>query len=275
LQIALKGVEVNKNLVTARAGEDWDAFCAFCVERNLAGIECLSGIPGLVGGTPVQNVGAYGQEVSETIVKVRVYDRKSKEILELDNRDCRFAYRASIYNTTEKNRFVVLAVTFNLEVKGEPKIVYKDLIQYFNDKKNKNPSLREAREAVLEIRRQKSMVIDVNDPNSKSAGSFFKNPIVSHKKFAEISNESGLTIPYYPFDEKNVKIPAAWLIENSGFSKGYRSGNAGISTKHTLAIINLGNASAADLIALKDEIEARVQKRFGISLKPEPVFIGF
>jgi UDP-N-acetylmuramate dehydrogenase len=276
LQIALKGIERNENLVKAQAGEDWDEFCQFCIEKNLAGIECLSGIPGFVGATPVQNVGAYGQEVSETIVKVRVYDRKTKEILELTNADCQFSYRTSIFNTTEKNRFIVLAVTFNLKENGEPKIVYKDLLAYFGEAE---PTLAETRGAVLEIRRAKSMVIDPQDPNAKSVGSFFKNPIVPRAKFTEIvetaRNLGIANVPNFAVDENQVKIPAAWLIENAGFEKGYTSGGAGISTKHTLALVNRGSASAKDILALKDEIQAKVKKKYGVELQPEPVFVGF
>lgn len=273
LQIALKGIEIKGNIVTAQAGEDWDKFVAICVENNFQGVECLSGIPGLIGGTPVQNVGAYGQEVSETITKVRVFDRKSKNILELANSDCKFAYRTSIFNTTEKNRFIVLAVTFALEKDAKPKIVYKDLIDYFA---GKIPDLARTRAAVLEIRRAKSMVIDENDINSKSAGSFFKNPIVDAEKIAEITAKTNIeTVPHFKMDNSKVKIPAAWLIENAGFYKGYKHGRAGISTKHTLAIVNFENASAKEIITLKNEIQAQVEKKFGISLVPEPVFIGF
>ena len=169
LQIALKGVSVSEEKngtveVTAQAGEDWDALCEFCVERDLQGFECLSGIPGFVGGTPVQNVGAYGQEVSETIVRVRVFDRQAKEFLEMSNRQCAFAYRASIFNTTQKNRYIVTSVTFILKVGNDPKIVYRDLQNYFDEKK---PNLRETRDAVLKIRAAKSMVIDERDANSK------------------------------------------------------------------------------------------------------------
>ena len=278
LQIALKGIEIKEHFVTARAGEDWDAFCAFCVEEKLAGIECLSGIPGLVGGTPVQNVGAYGQEVSETIVKVRVYDRKNGEILELTNADCKFSYRASIFNTTEKNRFVVLAVTFDLRENGESKIVYKDLLQFFGDKK---PSLRETREAVLHIRRAKSMVIDERDVNSRSAGSFFKNPVVDMVKIIDIeinARSHGIigdseNIPKYVVDENSVKSPAAWLIEKSGFYKGFRLGRVGLSTNHTLAIVNFGNATARDVLDLKDLIQSKVKEKFAVELEPEPVFV--
>lgn len=273
LQIALKGIEIKGNIVTAQAGENWDEFVAVCVENNLQGVECLSGIPGLIGGTPVQNVGAYGQEVSETITKVRVFDRKSKHILELANSDCKFAYRTSIFNTTEKNRFIVLAVTFALEKDANPKIVYKDLKEYFAGKR---PNLVRTRAAVLEIRRAKSMVIDEEDENSKSAGSFFKNPIVAAEKIAEIAQKTGIeSVPHFKMDDNKVKIPAAWLIENAGFYKGYKQERAGISTKHTLAIVNFDGANAKAIISLKNEIQTQVEKKFGISLVPEPVLIGF
>jgi UDP-N-acetylmuramate dehydrogenase len=281
LQIALKGIsdfrESDGNVfVTAQAGEDWDGFVRFCVENNLSGLECLSGIPGFVGGTPVQNVGAYGQEVSETITNVRVFDRKSREILELTNADCRFAYRTSIFNTTERNRFIVLAVTYSLKKNGEPNIVYKDLLQVFEEKK---PSLKETREAVLAIRRAKSMVIEEHDPNAKSVGSFFKNPMVSRVTFDEIAETAqslGLeNTPFFTVDENTVKIPAAWLIEKSGFEKGYIKGGAGLSTRHTLALINRGNATAKEILALKDEIQTEVKRKFGVNLEPEPIFVGF
>lgn len=276
LQIALKGVEINESLATARAGEDWDEFVRLCVENRLQGVECLSGIPGSVGATPVQNVGAYGQEVSETITRVRVFDCQSREFLELSNADCRFDYRASIFNTTAKNRFIVLSVIFALTENGAPKIAYKDLRSYFADRQ---PDLAEAREAVLEIRRRKSMVIDDGDPNAKSAGSFFKNPVVPSEKFAEIAaiaTDLGVeNVPNFAVDENSLKIPAAWLIENAGFHKGYIKNSAGISTRHTLALINRGAATAREVIALKDEIQTKVREKFGVELTPEPVFVGF
>lgn len=277
LQIALKGISVKEaSVVTAQAGEDWDAFCEFCVERNLAGIECLSGIPGFVGGTPVQNVGAYGQEVSETIVSVRVFDRKSKEILELTNADCKFAYRTSIFNSTDKNRFIVLSVTYDLKQDGEPKIVYKDLLEFFGEHK---PTLPETREAVRKIRAEKAMLVRQGSMDANSAGSFFKNPIVSNEKFGEIAatakNYGVENVPSFKTEEGSVKIPAAWLIEQSGFHKGYTKGNAGLSTKHTLALINRGSATAKDILALKDEIQLKVKEKFGVDLVPEPIFIGF
>ena len=223
----------------------------------------------------MQNVGAYGQEVSETIVSVRVYDRIENRAKELSNADCGFAYRTSIFNTVEKNRYVVLAATFQLEQNGAPKIVYRDLREIFGEKL---PTLHETRVAILKIRAAKSMVINAADPNSQSAGSFFKNPMVSRSQFSEIekrAEKSGIeTIPYFETDENYLKIPAAWLIEHSGFQKGYRSGNAGISTNHTLAIVNFGKATAKEIIELKNEIQMQVKKIFDVELKPEPIFVG-
>ncbi len=273
LQIALRGISAKENLVTAQAGEDWDAFCEFCVESNLAGVECLSGIPGLIGGTPVQNVGAYGQEVSETIMSVRVFDRKSKEILELTNADCKFAYRTSIFNSTDKNRFIVLAVTYRLDAGGEPKIVYKDLREFFGERR---PTLRETREAVRMIRAEKAMLVRQGGADADSAGSFFKNPVVSNEQFQEmVKNFGDENVPGFKAGEESVKIPAAWLIEQSGFHKGYRVGNAGLSQKHTLALTNRGGATAREILLLKSEIQSKVKEKFGVELVPEPVFVGF
>ncbi len=227
----------------------------------------------------MQNVGAYGQEISETIVLVRCFDRKEKKFVDLLNWQCGFAYRTSIFNTIEKNRYIVSSVTFALHKNGQPKISYKDLQNFFADKK---PTLRETREAVLQIRRAKSMVIDERDPNWRSAGSFFKNPIVDLHEFAEIEakaralnivveNES---VPKFAVNENSVKIPSAWLIEKSGFYKGYKLGEAGISSNHTLAVVNLGGATAGDVLALKDEIQRKVKEKFGVLLQPEPVFVN-
>ena len=276
LQIALQGYDNlkletrNSKPITAGAGEEWDRFVAHCVENNLAGVECLSGIPGFVGGTPVQNVGAYGQEVSETIVSVRCIDRLINEVVELSNADCGFSYRTSIFNSTERDRYIVLSVSYQLKLGGEPKITYKDLINVFDGKK---PSLGEVRDAVLKIRREKSMVIDDADPNSRSAGSFFKNPVVEISKLEEIK-QTHEDVPHFAFGDK-VKIPAAWLIESAGFHKGYALAGAGISTNHTLALTNRGNATAAEIIALKDKIQSAVAAKFDITLVPEPVFVGF
>ena len=271
IQIALRGVVEDDSTVSAAAGENWDSLVAYCVSEKLAGLECLSGIPGTVGGTPVQNVGAYGQEVSETIVSVRCYDRAKDAIVELTNEQCGFSYRTSIFNTSERDRYVVLAVVYSLTKNGRPKIAYKDLVDHFA---NRDPSLAETREAVLSIRRLKSMVIDPGDSNRRSAGSFFKNPIVDAEKFESIAERYSSQVPHFPSSNGNIKIPAAWLIEKAGFHKGFVMGNAGISTKHTLAIINRGGATAAEIIALQSSIQSAVSETFGIELIPEPVFIG-
>lgn len=277
IRVAIKGVLWGEE-ITAGAGEDWDNFVRQCVERNLAGVECLSGIPGLVGGTPVQNVGAYGQEVSETITNVRAFDRQKKQIVELSNADCGFSYRTSIFNSTERDRYVVLAVTYALKPDGEPALRYPDLKNYFADRKDQ-PSLAEVRRAVIEIRSRKGMVIVPDDPaktpESRSAGSFFKNPVISAEAFAKLEIVANEHPPSFPASDGQVKVPAAWLIERAGFQRGYAKGRAGISSKHTLAIINRGGATASEVLDLVQEIQERVADRFGVVLKPEPVFIGF
>ncbi len=283
IQVALKGVTVSEPpatagrsdliFITAQAGEDWDPFVRLCVEKDLAGVECLSGIPGSVGGTPVQNVGAYGQEVSESIVSVRCFDRSTNEIVRLSNAECGFTYRKSIFNSVERERYVVLAVTYRLVPDGEPKVAYKDLTEFFA---GRSPTLSEVRAGVLKIRGAKSMVIDRDDPNSRSAGSFFKNPIVDSAKLdALVAGTEQIAVPHFPAGDDKVKIPAAWLIERSGFHKGFQLGRAGISTKHSLAIVNLGGATAAEIVGLKEKIQDGVRQKFDILLQPEPVFVGF
>ncbi len=275
LQNGIKGVrEISDGqdgmLIEVGAGEDWDGFVAHAVGKRWAGVECLSGIPGLVGGTPVQNVGAYGQDVSETIVSVRCLDRQTGKILTLSNSECEFQYRQSIFNSNQRDRFIVLNVLFMLRPHGIPKIAYRDLVDRFE---GHEASLAEVRDAVMEIRRSKSMVIDPTDPNSRSAGSFFKNPVVSSKTFEEIRT-SFPDIPHFETGDQ-VKIPAAWLIEKAGFSKGFVAGEAGISSKHTLAIINRGSARAEEIVVLMKRIKGAVEREFGIELTPEPIFIGF
>lgn len=285
IQIGLKGIveeppfakdivaQTGPVPVTALAGEDWDKFVEYCVARDYAGIECLSGIPGFVGATPVQNVGAYGQEVSETIVNVRCLDRESEHIVTLSNKDCGFLYRQSIFNSTLKDRYVVLSVTYELVPGSGPKIMYKDLVKYFA---GQTPTLAQTRAAVLKIRAAKSMVIDPGDPNSRSAGSFFKNPIVERSMLAQIAEAASVdSVPQFKSGDDIVKVPAAWLIERAGFYKGFTMGNAGISTNHSLALVNRGGATAQEIIELKDSITGTVEEVFGITLVPEPVFIGF
>jgi UDP-N-acetylmuramate dehydrogenase len=260
------------------AGEEWDAFVAHSVAQHCAGIENLSGIPGTVGGTPVQNVGAYGQEVSETIESVTALDRTTNEIVEFQNGDCGFAYRTSIFNTTHRDRYVVLKVTFRLKHSGQANLKYADLQKYFAGKNT--ATLAEVRDAVRSIRLSKAMLIVEGDEDCRSAGSFFKNPIVAVSQADEvkrIARERGIDRepPTYPATNGNVKLSAAWLVEQSGFHKGYGSGPAGISRRHTLAIVNRGNATAKDIVALKEEVQQGVKQTFGIQLHPEPVFVGF
>lgn len=274
LQVALSGVEIERAgktvIVRARAGDDWDELVSHCTKLGLAGLECLSGIPGLVGGTPVQNVGAYGQEVSETVREVRCLDVRARRVVRLTNDECGFRYRTSIFNSSERDRYIVLDVTFELEPAAPAKVAYKDLVEHFDGHR---PSIAEVRDAVLAIRRSKSMVIESGDPNSKSAGSFFKNPVVSGEILSELRNRHG-PVPNFEF-EGQLKVPAAWLIEKAGFHKGHIHGNVGISTNHTLALINRGGGTASEIIELKDEIAAAVRGAFGIELFPEPVFVGF
>lgn len=266
-------------LFTVGAGHGWDAFVALAVSQNCAGVECLSGIPGSVGGTPVQNVGAYGQEVAETIESVYALDTREDRIVTLPCPVCRFRYRASIFNTEERARYVVLRVNYRLRRGGAPNLKYADLQKRFTAAAAKTlPSLSTVREAVLELRRAKGMLLVAGDPDSRSAGSFFKNPVLTPAKFAELSARAaskGLSIPSYPGLDAQAKVSAAWLVEHSGFAKGFCLGNAGISSKHALALINTGSAQASDLIRLKETIQQRVLDEWGILLDPEPVFVGF
>ncbi|MGC1299629.1 MAG: UDP-N-acetylmuramate dehydrogenase [Alloacidobacterium sp.] len=278
LHIALKGIEHQGLGCTTRfsvaAGEDWDAFVSLAVVQNCGGIECLAGIPGSVGGTPVQNVGAYGQEVSETIRLVRALDLQTLRFEELSVTECGFAYRRSIFNTAERDRYVVVRVECELKNNADAMVSYADLRRYFQPKKSP-PTLAEVSSAVREIRRQKGMLIVSGDPDCRSAGSFFKNPVISSEHFAQIvAGVDGGNIPRYPAADGQVKVPAAWLLDQAGFYKGYALGRAGISTKHTLALINRDGASAGDVAALRDAIIAKVAEKFAIRLEPEPVWVG-
>jgi UDP-N-acetylmuramate dehydrogenase len=255
------------------AGEDWDAFVHRAVVDNCAGIECLAGIPGTVGGTPVQNVGAYGQEVAETIVSVRAYDTEDEEFVELPAAECGFRYRQSLFNTTAIGRYIVTHVRFGLHPGAPAKLKYADLQRRFPADGPK-PSLVEVYDAVREIRRTKGMLLVENDPDCCSAGSFFKNPSVEESAVARIATALGIapdTVPHYPAGAGRVKIPAAWLLEQAGFHKGLAMGRAGISSRHTLALVNRGGAMAMDVHALRDEIIRTIAQRFGITLQQEPV----
>jgi UDP-N-acetylmuramate dehydrogenase len=277
LKIALTGIAEHRDggrmLFEAAAGEDWDRFVAHAVARDCAGIECLSGIPGTVGGTPVQNVGAYGQEVAETITSVRVLDTTSGEFRDLENADSGFAYRTSIFNTRERGRYIVLRVRFALTPSGAPRIEYADLKHHFAGRSTP-PTLAETREAVRAIRLSKAMLIVSGDDDCRSAGSFFKNPMLTRDALDQLQSRTG-PIPHFPAKDGQMKVAAAWLVEHAGFPKGLTRGPVGISRKHALAIVNRGGATAADIIALKNEIQQRVLDKFGIELQSEPVFVGF
>jgi UDP-N-acetylmuramate dehydrogenase len=270
------GLHEGKAVFEVGAGEDWDSFVSHAVKAGCAGIECLSGIPGSVGGTPVQNVGAYGQEVSETVESVEVFDLKDWQVRELCREACGFAYRSSIFNTAEQGRFIILRVTYGLDPGGAPRIGYADLKRHFQTRGGE-PSLAETRDAVRQIRARKGMLIDEGDPDCRSAGSFFKNPMLSHSQHEELlrrARAKGLTVPSYPALEKSRKVSAAWLVEHSGFARGYRLGHVGISSKHSLAIVGHDGATAVEVVALKNQIQQRVEETWGIHLEPEPVFVG-
>jgi UDP-N-acetylmuramate dehydrogenase len=277
LKIALTGISERRDaehlLFDAAAGEDWDGLVARSVAGDCGGIECLSGIPGTVGGTPVQNVGAYGQEVSKTITSVRVLDTATGEIRQLENADSGFAYRTSIFNARARGRYIVLRVTFALTPGAAPHIEYADLKRYFVGRSG-TLTLAETREAVRAIRLSKAMLIVPDDDDCRSAGSFFKNPVLAHDAFERLHALAG-GVPNFPAKDGTVKVAAAWLVEHAGFAKGFVRGPVGISRKHALAIVNRGGATAADIIALKNEIQRRVFDQFGVQLQPEPVFVGF
>jgi UDP-N-acetylmuramate dehydrogenase len=301
LKIAIGGIATprvhhatgNAVLFSVGAGVSWDDFVAQAVAQNCAGVECLSGIPGSVGATPVQNVGAYGQQVADTIESVRALDLKEDRNVVLPKPACGFRYRASIFNGAERERYIILRVNFRLKRGGAASLQYADLQKYLAERpvaspaKKTPPSLLETRAAVLEIRRRKGMLIvpDANNSNddSRSAGSFFKNPVLSETQFQELAKRAAshaLEIPSHPASgsqdkDAQRKVSAAWLVEHAGFPKGYGAGAVGISRKHALAIINRGDAKASDIVALKDEIQRGVREAWGILLEAEPVFVGF
>ncbi len=277
LRIALRGVrellDGRRVLLTAAAGEPWDDVVRHAVERGYAGLECLAGIPGDVGGTPVQNVGAYGQEVAETIVRVRTFDLEIGAFVELDHTACGFGYRKSIFNTTARGRYIVVAVTYRLTLGGAPALKYADLTRYFAGRVEA-PTLHEVYDAVRAIRAEKGMLAGQGAEDSRSAGSFFKNPVVDEERLGAIADAAGVgyeSVPRWHAGEGRVKLAAAWLVEHAGFPKGFQIGRAGISTRHTLALVNLGGATASEVMALRDVVVQGVESRFGVRLEQEPV----
>lgn len=256
--------------LTIGAGSDWDRFVASTISRGFAGLETLSGIPGTVGAAPIQNIGAYGHEVSEFITQVRTYDREKKAIKTFTNSECQFEYRNSIFKKNP-GRYVVISVQFQLRVGQESTpITYLELAKKLGINQGEKASVTDTRDAVIELRRSKGMILDRNDRDSWSAGSFFTNPIIS----AEVAATLPEAAPRWAMSDGLVKVSAAWLIENSGINKGDASGGARISSKHVLALTNAGNATAADLCALAQQVQQSVRKKFAIELTPEVNLIG-
>lgn len=259
-------------VVDAEAGLPWDALVEGAVARNWAGVECLSGIPGTVGGTPIQNVGAYGQEIASTLRSVTCLDRTTLSIHTFQRDECRFGYRTSRFKEQDRHRYVVLAVSFQLTPDGTPQITYADVARAVTPA----ATLGEVRDAVLAIRRSKGMVIDARHPSHRSVGSFFTNPVIDQSAFDALEvrcRQDGLPpVPRYPGGPGRVKVSAAWLVEQAGFARGFRKGGAGVSPQHALALVNLGGTTA-ELLSLAQDIIDLVERRFGVHLIPEPEII--
>lgn len=293
IKIDLKGIlfEDDGEYTKARvnAGEGWDDFVKLCVEKNLGGVECLSGIPGSVGATPIQNVGAYGQEVKDTITSLKAIDRESLQLVEIANAKCEFGYRKSRFKTNDKDKFVIVEVCYRLENAGEPTIKYEELRDYIESKKkdkgerrtetgeggqrDAEVNLQVVREAVLALRRKKSMLVDPADPNSRSVGSFFVNPVLSKVEYSDFEERlASIGIKRAPSyrDAHGVKISAAWLVENAGFHKGYKRNGVGISSNHSLALVNYAGTTR-EILSLASNIENGVFEKFGIKLEKEAV----
>ena len=280
IHVAIRGIEPTaggaSNSFRIGAGEPWDPVVQLTVDAHCGGLECLSGIPGLVGGTPVQNVGAYGQDVSSTITFVHAVDRASHSAVAFSNAECEFGYRTSRFKHADSDRFIVTAVEFDLAPDGAPTVAYADVITYLANAGIEHATLHDVRGAVLAIRRRKGMVIEPGNAANRSCGSFFVNPVMPRAALRDAQRAHGLDdVPHYLVDAETVKVPAAWLIERAGFAKGTRRGPVGISPFQAQAIINLGNARAADVVAFASDIKRAVWTMFGISIVPEPVFVGF
>jgi UDP-N-acetylmuramate dehydrogenase len=285
LQPAFRRIEIvgdgDTVLVTAGSGEVWDELVGETVARGLAGLECLAGIPGLVGATPIQNVGAYGQEVGDVVEKVRVLDLETLEQREVAAGDCGFGYRSSVFRE-RPGHSLVLDVTYRLRPGGAATVVYDELRRAMAVH-GASPTAADVRDVVLDLRRSKSMVLDPNDPNRRSAGSFFVNPVVDRVGLADINRgarEAGVLtgdqqVLRFDIGTGRFKVPAGWLIEKAGFHKGLRRGPVGISSTHALALVHHGGGTAAELVDLAREIRDGVRTTFGITLRPEPVFLGF
>lgn len=283
LHVRLRGIAADnaaaagERIYRAAAGEDWDAFVTRAVAENCAGVECLAGIPGTVGGTPVQNVGAYGQEAASVIECVWACDLEQQEFVEFTAEECGFSYRRSRFNTTDRGRYIVTRVDYRLRPGGAPTITYPDLRHAIepSGSAGSTPGLAEVAATVRRIRQSKGMLLVEGDPDCRSAGSFFKNPVITEEHAQRIAGAATTKMPQFAAGSGMVKVPAAWLIEQAGFTKGYTRGAAGISSRHTLALVNRGGATAAEILALAREISDTVDARFSIRLQMEPVTVGF
>jgi UDP-N-acetylmuramate dehydrogenase len=280
VRVSIPGIESaevgGSRVYTVGAGEPWEPFVAHTVMHDSAGLECLSGIPGLVGGTPVQNVGAYGQDVSGTITRVHTIDSTTARPLGFSAAECGFGYRTSRFKHADAGRYIVTRVEFALTPEGLPTIVYRDLIAFFENAGTLAPTLQQVRAATLEIRRRKGMVIEPGNPANRSCGSFFVNPVVLRTQLEQVRAAAGaVSVPHFGVDDQSVKIPGAWLIERAGFPKGFRRASVGISPFQAQAIVNLGGAHASDVLGLACEVKRAVWRTFGVSMVPEPVLVGF
>jgi UDP-N-acetylmuramate dehydrogenase len=279
IQLAIPGVVIEDDgdhaIVSAGAGVVWDPFVAQLVAAELVGVECLSGIPGLVGATPMQNVGAYGQAVADTITAVRALDRTTGELVELLPDACQFAYRTSVFKGSE--RWIIVEVRFRL-ARGTlaAPLAYPELSRALGIADGERASLAEVRRTVIALRRGKGMVVDPQDPESRSAGSFFMNPIVDAATLAQVRARlaPGVQLPCFAAPDGHTKLSAGWLIEHAGFAKGYTVGRVGVSNKHALALVNRGDATTRELLALARAIQDGVRAAFGVDLHPEPVIVG-
>jgi UDP-N-acetylmuramate dehydrogenase len=282
IHLDLRGVssaeESGSVVLTAAAGEEWDPLVARCVEQGCAGLECLSGIPGRVGATPIQNVGAYGQDVSETVTRVECLDLATGEEVALAGEECAFAYRDSRFKHADLGRFLITAVSFRLRPGGAPTVRYAELERALQEAGVDRPTLADVRRTVVALRRRKSMVIDPDDENRRSVGSFFMNPTVAPHEAdsvrGRVGGQDAASMPAFPAADGRVKLSAAWLVERAGMTRGHGEGPVGLSTRHTLAIVNRGGATARQVADFGRRVRDRVRDRFGVVLRPEPVFLN-
>jgi UDP-N-acetylmuramate dehydrogenase len=272
VHVETRGIVFDEDVIDVAAGEPWDDFVALCVRSGRSGVECMSGVPGLVGATPMQNVGAYGQEVKDTLAFVKVWDRQSARVMRLSAAECRLSYRHSMLKET--SRFVVLRVAFAppRSPRSAP-IRYAELARALGVKEGDSAELARVREMVIALRRGKGMVLDADDADTRSAGSFFVNPTMDEGAYEALAKRAGEKVPRFA-SEGSVKVPAAWLIERAGFTKGTARGRAAISTKHALALTNRGGASADEIVALARAVRDAVEAKFGVRLVPEPVLVS-